>query len=183
MTRHPLREPQPTSRRPDPRGDEAAADPVVSTRPSRRVSWLVVVSSAAGTVLFVAAVRHVGWQEMLEGIRRVGWGFLAIVALGGLRFATRTLAWMACVGGPVRLRFRTAFEVVLASDALGTLTPAGPLASEPAKVVFVSSGLPLKTALPSVAIENILYTLSAGLMIATGAIVLLQTAALQGSMR
>jgi hypothetical protein len=35
----------------------------------------------------------------------------------------------------------------------------------------------------SVAIENILYTLSAGLMIATGAVVLLQTAALPGSMR
>ena len=183
MTRHPVREPQPTSRHPEPRGDEAAADPVVSARPSRRVSWLVVISSAAGTVLFVAAVRHVGWQEMLDGIRRVGWGFFTVVALGGLRFATRALAWMACVGGPVRLRFRTAFEVVLASDALGTLTPAGPLASEPAKVVFVSGGLPLKAALPSVAIENILYTLSAGLMIATGAVVLLQTAALQGSMR
>jgi hypothetical protein len=142
-----------------------------------------VISGVAGVMLFAGAVRHVGWHEMLDGIRRVGWGFLAIVALGGLRFATRALAWMASVSGPIRLRFRAAFEVVLASDALGTLTPAGPLASEPAKVVFISSGLPLNEALPSVAIENILYTLSAGLMIATGAIVLLQTAALQGSMR
>ena len=143
----------------------------------------MLVSSLAGAVLFAAAVSHVGRDEMLGGIARVGWGFLAIVALGGLRFATRALAWMACVEAPHRLRFRMAFEAVLASDALGTLTPAGPLASEPAKVVFISESLPLNTAVSSVAIENILYTLSAGLMIAAGAVALLQTSALQGSMR
>jgi hypothetical protein len=125
----------------------------------------------------------VGWQEMLEGIRRVGWGFVALCVLGGLRFATRALAWMACVGHPARLGFRPAFEAVVASDALGSLVPAGPLASEPAKIVFISRALPLHAGVASVAIENILYTLSAGLMIATGAVVLLQTAALPGSMR
>ena len=120
---------------------------------------------------------------MLDGIRRLGWGFLVVVAFGGLRFAARALAWMACVDRPSDLRFRAAFEAVLASDALGTLTPAGPLASEPAKVVFISTSLPVNRALSSVAIENILYTLSAGLMIAAGAVALLQTTALQGSMR
>jgi hypothetical protein len=143
----------------------------------------VVVSGLVGVALFAYAVSKVGHEEMLGGIKRLGWGFLVICALGGLRFVTRALAWMACVDKPLRLGFRRAYEAVLASDALGTLIPAGPLASEPAKVVFVSDHLPVNAAISSVAIENILYTLSAGLMIAAGAVALLNTTVLQGPMR
>jgi hypothetical protein len=145
--------------------------------------WLVVISGLIGVALFAYAVTRVGREEMLGGVRRLGWGFLLICALGGFRFMARALAWMACVDGPQRLGFGRAFEAVLASDALGTLIPAGPLASEPAKVVFVSDRLPMTAAISSVAIENILYTLSAGLMIAAGAVTLLNTTVLQGPMR
>jgi hypothetical protein len=162
-------------------GAAAALGP--ARRGSKRTRWLVVISGLVGVALFAYAVTHVGRDEMLGGVRRLGWGFLVICALGGLRFMTRALAWMACVDKPLRLGFGRAFEAVLASDALGTLIPAGPLASEPAKVVFVSDRLPVNAAMPSVAIENILYTLSAGLMIAAGAVTLLNTTVLQGPMR
>jgi len=46
---------------------------------SRRV--VTVIGTLAGAALFAYAVRSVGVAEILEGVRRVGWGLVAILAL------------------------------------------------------------------------------------------------------
>ncbi len=54
----------------------------------------------------------------------------------------RTIAWTLCVDGPVRLRLGHAFASFVTGDAVGNLTPFGPLASEGTKAVFVRPHLP-----------------------------------------
>ncbi|MDP1572309.1 MAG: lysylphosphatidylglycerol synthase transmembrane domain-containing protein [Vicinamibacterales bacterium] len=157
--------------------------PSSSAAPRWRVSPLNLALAVIGLLLLVLTVRQVGWDSVREGLASLGWWFLAIVALGGLRFAARTRSWMACaapVAGDAEtapLGFRHTFGAVLAADALGNVTPLGLLASEPAKVLLVRRRLSTATGLSSVATDNVFYTTSVLLMIAVGAIVFFRRAA------
>ena len=148
-------------------------------RPSRapRIGsrWFVLTAGALGAGVLAWTLGRVGFGQVLEGIRNLGWVFPLVVGLGGLRFAVRALAWMMCVQRPARLAFRDAFAAFLAGDALGTLSPLGLLASEPTKVLLTTARLPPNAAVSSVAIENILYSFSVALMIATGGLVFLRS--------
>ena len=141
--------------------------------PRRHLTAAGALSIAAGVALFAWMVHRVGPQIVATHLRQIGWGFLLIVAIAGLRFAMRAAAWALCVEPPHRLSFAQAFAAVLAGDALGNATPLGPIVGEPAKAAFVRTRMPLAAALTALAIENVLYTLSTAAMIAAGMIALL----------
>jgi hypothetical protein len=141
--------------------------------PRRAVNVTGVVSAILGLVVLVAVVRQVGFAEIVGDIRRVGWGLVAIVAFGGARFLLRAAAWRLCLDPPHTLRLRDAFAAVICGDAIGNLTPFGPLVGEPAKAAFVRGRVALAPALTALAIENVLYTLSAAAMIGAGMVALL----------
>lgn len=126
-----------------------------------------------GVGLFVWLVWTVGPAEIGAGFGQIGWALVFIIALGGLRFATRAVAWMLCFDPPARLRFRDAFAAVLSGDALGNVIPLGPLISEPAKAAFVRGRTDVGAAVTALAIENVFYTLSVAAMIAAATIALL----------
>lgn len=139
----------------------------------QRLSLTGVFTAAAGLALLVWLVRQVGVSQLEADFRQVGWGLAAIIALGGLRFLARALAWRLCLDRVDRLSVLNAFAAVICGDAIGNLTPLGPIVGEPAKAAFVRARLPLATAVTALAIENVLYTLSAAAMIAAGMIALL----------
>jgi hypothetical protein len=132
-----------------------------------------VLTAAGGLALLVWVVLRVGVAEIAADVRQVGWGLAIVVALGGLRFLLRAAAWRLCLDPPHRLRLRDAFAAVICGDAIGNLTPLGPLVGEPAKAAFVRGRVALTPALTALAIENLLYTLSAAAMIAAGMVALL----------
>ncbi|HEU4937878.1 MAG TPA: lysylphosphatidylglycerol synthase domain-containing protein [Vicinamibacterales bacterium] len=142
-------------------------------RPTRRITTAGALTAIAGTALFAWLVWKVGLPEIWTGFQKIGWGLAWIVALGGLRFAARAAAWALCVEPPHRLGFTTAFTAVVCGDAVGNVTPLGPLASEPTKIACVRDRIPIGPALTALAIENVMYTLSVGAMIAAGAAALL----------
>ncbi len=151
--------------------------------PRRRVSATGVVTAAGGLALLVWVVRAVGVAEILADVRQVGWGLVIIVILGGLRFLLRAAAWRLCLDPPHRLQLRDAFAAVICGDAIGNLTPLGPLVGEPAKAAFVRGRVALTPALTALAIENLLYTMSAAAMIAAGMVALLVRFQLPDSVR
>lgn len=146
----------------------------MSQKAARR--WFTLSSAltvAAGMVILVALVWKTGVNEVLDGMLRVGWAFPVIVALGGLRFLVRAIAWVICIEPPHRLRVHQAFAAVVAGDSLGNATPLGPVVGEPAKVAFVRKHVPTGAALTGLAIENLFYTIATAAMIAAGTISLL----------
>jgi hypothetical protein len=140
--------------------------------PDPRFSVTGVVTALAGLALLVWVVWHVGAAEIAADVRQVGWGIAAVIAIGGLRFLVRAAAWRLCLEDPAALSIRDAFEAVICGDALGNLTPLGPLVGEPAKAAFVRGRVPLASAVAALAVENVVYTLSAAAMIAAGMIAL-----------
>ena len=141
----------------------------------RRQQLVTAVAAAGGLALFAWSVHDAGAEEILSGIRRVGWGLVPILALAGLRFVLRTEAWRLCMPVKSRLGFRQAFVAFLAGDALGNVTPLGMIASEPAKVFLTRHHLATGESVASLAIDNLVYALSVVTMIAIGLIVLLTT--------
>lgn len=146
-----------------------------ATRPARGRA-LSLLAATAGLALFVYAVRRAGVDEILGGVRRVGWGLVLIIALGGLRFLLRTECWRLCVPGPIRLSFGHAFVAFLAGDAVGSVTPLGLLASEPTKVFLTRHHLATRESVASLTLENLVYSASVLVMVGIGVVVLLATA-------
>jgi hypothetical protein len=142
---------------------------------------LTAAATVGGAALFAYAIRSADTSEIVVGIRRVGWGLAAILALAGLRFLIRAECWRLCMppldsarGKPgTRLTLSQAFGAFLAGDALGNVTPLGLLASEPAKVFLTRHRLATREAVASLAAENLVYGASVVAMVAVGLIVLL----------
>ena len=141
------------------------------------------ITTAAGLALFGLLVWYVGPSAIWQGFRQIGWGLGAIVAIAGARFAARAEAWRRCLEPPHRLRFMDAFAAVLSGDALGNITPLGPVVGEPAKAAFVRGRVPIGAALTALAIENLLYTRAVAAMIAAGAVALLLRADVAAPLR
>lgn len=142
-------------------------------RLTRRV--LSGLAAAGGLALFVWAVRRAGTAAILDGVARVGWGLIAILAIGGARFLLRAASWRLCLppGAPLTLaRCAAAF---VAGDAVGSVTPLGLVASEPTKIFLTRHHLATRESVASLALENLVYAASVLAMIAAGLIVLLVT--------
>jgi hypothetical protein len=140
----------------------------------RRFAPLGILFGLLGLLLFGYFVRKAGVGEIIAGIRRLGIGFLFILAISSIRHFVRSLAWMKCVEPPFVLRFRDALAARLMGDALGNIIPLASIAvSEPSKAVFVKDRIPLMISLSALAVENIFYSLSVCLFIFSGTATLL----------
>jgi hypothetical protein len=143
--------------------------------PRRRQHVLSVAAALGGLALFVWAARRAGVSEIFDGIRRVGWGLIPILLLGGLRLAIRSSAWRLCVPRPRRLTHGQAFAAFLAGDAMGNVTPFGLLASEPVKVFLTRHHLATRDSISSLAVDNLLYSSSIVAVVLLAGAVLLTT--------
>jgi uncharacterized membrane protein YbhN (UPF0104 family) len=145
-------------------------------------TFLNLAFAGVGAILLIMTVRRVGWAAVQESLTGIGWWMLAVLALGGVKFAARARAWVVSAEGS-GLTFRQAFAAVLASDALGNVTPLGVLASEPAKVYFIRRDQEMVAAVSAVASENAFYIASVLVMIGFGAIAFFSRANLSDALR
>ena len=132
-----------------------------------------LLAAGGGLALFVYFVQRAGTTEIAAGIRSIGWAFVPIVVLGGLRLLARAAAWLRCMPDGHGLRLRHVFPAVLAGDALGNLTPLSVLIGEPAKAIYLRRRAPLAGVLPALAVETLFYALTAVLVVTAGGAALL----------
>jgi hypothetical protein len=145
---------------------------------------LVTAAGAVlGIVLFAWAVNRAGVDALLAAVQRVGWGLLLILAIGGARFMVRAQCWRWCLPPTVPLDFPHALSAYIAGDAVGNVTPLGLLVSEPTKVLLTRHHLATVDSIASLALENILYTISVMAMLGFGLTVLLITVPVSAAVR
>ena len=129
-----------------------------------------VLFALGGLALFVYFVERAGIGDVANGIRRIGWGFLLILGLSGLRFAVRAAAWIGCMPAGHGLTLRHVLPAALAGDALGNLLNV--VVGEPAKALYLRPRAPLGRTLPALVVENLFYTLSTVVVIGAGGVAL-----------
>ncbi len=118
------------------------------------------------------------------GIKRLGFGFLLVLAISSIRHMVRALAWTKCFEAPYSLKFRHALEARLMGDAVGNIVPlASAAVSEPSKAAFVTNRVPLLASLSAIALENIFYSMSVVLFIFSGTTALLLSFSLPKPLR
>jgi len=147
----------------------------------RRRHLVTFASALAGAALFAYAVRRAGVAEIIDGIRRVGWGLVLILGLAGLRFLIRAECWRLCLPPTVAFPLPRALAAFLAGDAVGNITPLGLLASEPTKVLLTRRHLAPREAIASLAVENFVYAASVLAMVGIGLTVLMTNVPLPSS--
>jgi hypothetical protein len=153
-------------------------------RSKKRFTPLGLVFVALGLALFVYLVKKAGVGQIADGIRRLGAGFLLIIAISSVRQIARSIAWTLCVEAPYRLRFWDAFRARVMGDAIGNVLPfASFVVSEPAKPALIRDRVPLIAGLSALAIENIFYGLSVAVFIASGMLALLLSFTLTKGLR
>lgn len=151
---------------------------------NRKLARFGILFAFLGLLLFAYFVRKAGVSQILVGIKRLGWGFLLILAISAVRQTVRSLAWMKCFEAPYRLRFRDAFAARVMGDGLGNIVPLASMAvAEPSKAAFVTDRVPLMASLSAIALENIFYSLSVALFIFSGTATLLLTFPLKPALR
>ena len=143
----------------------------------------VIAGALLGSILFIYAIRNVGWANVVSGVRSVGWWMLAILALSGLRFVLRAAAWRLCMPSHAGFTLGQAFTAFLSGDAVGNVTPFGLFASEPTKVFLVRHRLATREAAASLAVDFVIYSTSAVTMIAVGLVLLLASVPLSLGLR
>ena len=143
-------------------------------KPRKGLTPLGIIFTVLGFPLFTYFVKRAGIGQIADGIRRLGVGFLLIIAISAVRQIVRSFAWSLCVEEPYRLRFWDAFRARVMGDAIGNLLPfASFVISEPAKPALIRDRVPLMAGFSAIAIENIFYSLSVAVFISAGMIALL----------
>lgn len=151
---------------------------------NKKLARFGIVFAILGLLLFAYFVRKAGVTQILEGIKRLGFGFLLVLAISSTRHMVRALAWTKCFEAPYRLKFRHALEARLMGDAVGNIVPlASAAVSEPSKAAFVTNRVPLLASLSAIALENIFYSMSVVLFIFSGTTALLLTVSLPKPLR
>lgn len=140
----------------------------------RGIIWLQAVAFLLGLALLVYIIRRVGVQPIFDALGRIGLGFFVILAINGLRHVFRTMAMSLSISPEHRdFNFRHAFAVRLGGEAISFLTFTGPLLGEATKVALLRRRVPLAHGVPALVVDNILYNLSVGVFILSGALVML----------
>ena len=152
------------------------AEDITETKPRGhgRKFTLGIIVIAAATLLFLYLIRSAGVGQIAAGIRNLGFGFILILAISGVRHVVRSFAWMLCVEPPHRLRFWDAFRARLMGDAIGNILPfASFVVSEPARPALIRDRVPLMAGFSSMVIENIFYSISVIIFISCGMLAVL----------
>ena len=159
---------------------EARAEEIsgqAAPKPARRSgTTLHVVAFLLGLGLLVFLVNKVGLDPIFDALGRVGFGFLLLLGIIGLRHTFRTLAMRTAFPREHRgFTFGQAFAARLGGEAVTFLTFTGPVLGEATKAALLRKRVPLASGVQALLIDNLLYNLSVALFISTGALVLLAT--------
>jgi len=140
----------------------------------RNLHYVPILATVASLALFGYMLGRTSSTTVLDKARLLGWGFVFLIVLSGARQVLRTLAWHRCLEPDGRRPgLLDLFGLRLMGEAFSSLTPAGPLVGETAKVCAVSRRMPAQSSVSSVVIENLIYYLATVLFMLSGVVLVL----------
>lgn len=126
-----------------------------------------------GLALWALLVWRVGPWLLLHYLQRVGWGILALLAVGALRNGFRAVAFRWALGKDrVCISFWGAYRILMISEAVKFVVFAGVVFGESAKGTLLSKRVSTVRAVSSVVIDVVFFQLSAALFLLCGVVLM-----------
>ena len=142
----------------------------------RSFIWVQGFAFLLGIGLLAFVIDRVGVQPIFDALFKIGFGFIFVIGISGLRHFLRTIAMRAAVPSEHRrISFVQAFAARLGGEAISFLTFTGPLLGEATKVALLRKRIPLTYGVPALVVDNLIYNLSVVFFVLTGACVMLFT--------
>ena len=143
-----------------------------------------IMFGVVGVALLVFLIRSVGPRRLTENIHLLGWGWLAILGLGGVSHVVKTWAWQFTFDRRyATIPFRRLLGVRLAGEGISQLTVAGQVVGETTRALMLRSTVPLVGGASSVVLDRSLYLLTALLLMMVGALLSLVAPGLSPAVR
>lgn len=120
-----------------------------------------------GAVFFFLLLQKAGWGRLLHDFQLMGWLFLVIIALSGIKYLLSALAWSTAFAPEERQPLLTLLGARLAGEAMNYLSIAGPFLSEPVKATLVQR-IGFTSALSTTLVETTANTITASLVSVAG---------------
>src|SRR6476660_7388277 len=154
-------------------------DAVIAAKPDKPKSkkvlmfWLHGITFVLGLGLLVLLVRWIGYKVVLESLSKVGWGFVAIIALNVLRHFLRSASMYLAVPKEERnFKYMSAVAARFGGEAVSFITVTGPFLGDATKAVLLKKEISLSSGASAVLIDNVLYYVTVVMMIIAGVIAL-----------
>lgn len=135
----------------------------------RPIVWFQIIVFLAGLGLLFYVLYNVGFKALSDTLSRVGWGFVLIIALNGIRHLLRTLSMYLVVPPQHRLfKFRQVIAARLGGEAVSFVTFTGPFLGEATKAALLKGEIPLSKTSAAIIVDNLLYYISVIVIILGG---------------
>ena len=93
------------------------------------------LAAVLGIALLVVLVLRTGTATVIHQVKTIGWGFLLVLALGGIGHLIKTWAWRLTFGCEINnVSFARTLGLRLVSEAIATLGLPGQVIGEAARV-------------------------------------------------
>jgi len=150
----------------------------------RHIKAVQVFFLILGLAIFFYVISRVGLAQIVDSIKLMGYGFIALMALSAFRHWIRSVAWLHCIEEDHRnIRIFDLFNIRLAGDAVRLLSFTGPLLGETSKAVLIRKRLPMVHGMSSIIIENLAYTIAVIFIVVSGIALLIVNFATGTSLR
>jgi uncharacterized protein (TIRG00374 family) len=122
-----------------------------------------------GLAVFFFTASQLGWQNIWEQLRRIGWTILLVAAMGIGSQLLFTIAWAWTIHASAqRVPFFELFRIRLAGEAINYLIPSGTFAGEPVKAKLLSPSMGLANGLACVAVGRFSHILAQLIVMVAG---------------
>jgi hypothetical protein len=140
-------------------GEGGGEQPPSARQPMGRGRKLLMAGlGLAGLAFSIYLVWYFGVGIVAEQVATLGAILPAVLLVTGVRFPMQAAGWRLAIAPRLRPGWTESIVATLASDALGYLTFAGPVAGEPVKAYLMRHRVPLRHAIVTGAVERTIYS-------------------------
>lgn len=131
--------------------------------------WLQSVAFLLGLSLLFYLIYRTGFKTIADIVSRIGWGFLGVVALNGLRHAVRAYCIYLIISKEnPSVKYINALAARLGGEAVSVITFTGPFLGDMTKAALLKRNATLSHSAATIIVDNIIYYGSVVLMILCG---------------
>ena len=145
---------------------------------------LRIPAALLGAALLSYLIYRAGPGRLFRDAKTIGWGMLAILAVTGFAHIVRTWAWRLALRGEAKqVPFSRTLSLRLISEAIGQLGVVGLMFGESARVGLLGSGVPIASAISSVAMDRGLFIAMGAVVTVSGILIAVLAFTLSGALR